>query len=368
MPKTVLQLIETGEVGGSEMVVLALCQQLRKTGVRPIAGLLAEGTWLHHQLRQAGIETIVFQNRYPCDPSFLWRLIRVILDYHVDVVHAHEFMMNVYGTLAARMTGRRSIATVHGKVYFWRKARRRVAYRMALKYATYFVAVSADLKQFVAQNLGVDAARIQVVYNGIDTTQFQNTRAQDARALLGFDVGTPVIGSVGNLYPVKGYSDLLKAAVKVTQALPQATFLIVGLFTEYTDQLKAEIAALHLENNVRLLGFREDIPALLSIMDLFVLPSLSEGLSLSVLQAMSSCKPVIVSGVGGNVEIIENEKTGILVPPQSSDLLAEKILFVLKEDDLARRMGEAARKRVEAAFSIEAMVQRYLQMYGIVPP
>ncbi len=362
--KTILQLIETGGPGGAETVVINLCQALRRAGHRPIAGLFREG-WLAEQIRKTGTEVIVFENRYGLDPFFLFRLIQTIRWMRVDVIHAHEFMMNVYGTMAGRLTGRPTVATLHGKVYFFEKRRRRFAYRWVAKYANHFVAVSEDLKAFVAQKGAIDPSRIRVVHNGIDTAHYDGASQRSVADWAGFEVGTPIIGTVGNLYPVKGYPDLFKAAKKVVREFPSATFLIIGGdFAGHGAGFKAEVAALNLEKNVKFMGFREDVADFLSIIDLFVLPSLSEGLSLAVLQAMSARRPVVVSKVGGNLEVIADEKTGCLVPPQRSDLLAEAILALLRNPDRARQIGIAARKRVEDLFSTDAMIDHYLYLYG----
>jgi glycosyltransferase involved in cell wall biosynthesis len=362
--KTILQLIETTEPGGAETVVLNLCQGLRRAGHRPIAGLFREG-WLAEQLRKTGTEVIVFENRYGLDPFFLFRLVQTILQRRVEVIHAHEFMMNVYGTMAGRLTGRPVVATLHGKVYFFRKRRRQIAYRWVAKYADHFVAVSEDLKTFVAQTGKIDPSRIRVVYNGIDTAKYDGASQRSAADWAGFEVCTPIIGTVGNLYPGKGYPDLFKAAKKVVHEFPSATFLIIGGdFAKYGAAFKAEVATLGLEKNVKFMGFREDVADFLSIIDLFVLPSLSEGLSLAVLQAMSSEKAVVVSKVGGNLEVIADEKMGCLVPPQQSDLLAEAILALLRNPDRGRQIGIAARKRVVECFSADAMLDHYLYLYG----
>jgi glycosyltransferase involved in cell wall biosynthesis len=362
--KTILQLIETGGPGGAETVVIDLCKALRRAGHRPIAGLFKEG-WLSEQIRKTGTEVILFENRHGFDPLFLYRLIRTIQQKKVDAIHAHEFMMNVYGTVAGCLTGCPTVATLHGKVYFYKKWRRQAAYRWVAKYARHFVAVSEDLKAFVAQKGKIDPARIRVVCNGIDTMEYAGAGQRSAADWAGFEVGAPIIGSVGNLYPVKGYPDLFKAAKKVIREFPSATFLIVGGdFANKAEGFKAEVATLGLEKNVKFMGFREDVADFLSIIDLFVLPSLSEGLSLAVLQAMSSEKAVVVSKVGGNLEVIADEKMGCLVPPQQSDLLAEAILALLRNPDRARQIGIAARKRVEELFSTDAMLDHYLHLYG----
>ena len=370
-PTVVLHLIESAGPGGAETVVLDLCKRTKAAGIVPLMATLRQReSWLPKALADVGIETFSLENRYPLDPILLWRLAKLVRDRRVDVIHSHEFTMNVYGTVVASLLGIPNICTAHGKGYPFERARRRVAYRWAVNHATHFVAVSEDLKRFIIEQLSVDAQAVTVVYNGIDTAVYDSAAARLPPAVEGVSELTegrrrwPIIGSVGNLYPVKGYPILLQAAVRVIREYPDALFLVIGKTnTAHADFLKAEVTRLGLSGHVRFLGFREDVVALLSFLDLFVLPSLSEGVSLAVLQAMSSRLPVIVSRVGGNVEVVEDDQSGLLFPSENARSLAEKMSHLLRDPDRRHQLGDAARQRVEATFSIDTMFGRYLSLY-----
>lgn len=176
------------------------------------------------------------------------------------------------------------------------------------------VAVSEDLKRFITKNVGVPSERIKVIYNGQDVLPRmaleKKRRLQDE---LGLGEDEQLVGMVGSLYPVKGHKYLLAAVPRILKAHPHTTFLIVGR-GELASQLKEEVKRSGLEKQVRFLGFREDVSALLSLMDIFVLPSLSEGLSIALLEAMTAGKPVIATSVGGNPEVVVDGETGFLVP------------------------------------------------------
>jgi glycosyltransferase involved in cell wall biosynthesis len=133
------------------------------------------------------------------------------------------------------------------------------------------------------------------------------------------------------------------------------------------DRLKEEVSGMGLEKNIDFLGYREDIPQLLQAMDIFILPSLSEGTPLSILEAMASLKPVVATDVGGLSEIIENGETGFLVPSKDPGSLAAKILLVLENRDLAEKMAAAARKKVVCEYDLSIMVRKYVDLYEGMP-
>jgi glycosyltransferase involved in cell wall biosynthesis len=182
------------------------------------------------------------------------------------------------------------------------------------------------------------------------------------RTELGIASTDPVIGVVGSLYPVKGHHHLLAAVPQVLRVYPQATFLIVGK-GDLEDSLREEVMRRGLERAVRFLGYREDVPNLLSIMDIFVLPSLSEGLSLALLEAMAAGKPVVATNVGGNPELVRDGVTGFSVPPQDPDAIAGGILSLLGDERRRKIFGDNGRQRVKQYFSLEAMADNYQKLY-----
>ncbi len=365
--KVVLQLIETSGIGGAETVVLELCKRLDKNCFLPIVVLLHDG-WLNQQLINHGIETIIIKNKYPYDPFCLWQLIKIIKKRNVDIIHSHEFMMNVYGTITAFLTNRPNIVTIHGKNYFWEKWRRRIAYRFMAYFATKTVSVSEDLKKFIVDKVGIDADKISVIYNGIDVERFNSNLSPQDKMKLKKELGINgiVIGTIGNPYPVKGHIYLIKAASKVINEYPDATFLIIGKQTKYMDELKKEVLNLNLENNIKFLGFRDDIPQLLQLMDVFVLSSIHETFSIATIEAMAALKPIVVTKCGGPEEIIIEGKTGFFVPPMDSEALAEKILTLLKNKELAEKLGQSGSEWVRQKFTMKAMIKNYRELYDTV--
>jgi glycosyltransferase involved in cell wall biosynthesis len=359
--KNVLHLTETSDTGGAENMIISLVENLDQSRYRSVVCLLRDG-WLNAQLQRRGIETIVIPQPRSVDFLWLYRAYRVLKDRSIHVMHSHEFAMNAYGSLLSAISGIPIVATVHGKNYYCEKWRRRAAYRFAARHSS-MVAVSDDLRQFLSQRVGIPLGNIRVVHNGIDLKRYAAHEGDNAvRAELGIGVDQRVIGTVGNLFAVKGQTYLLKACKTVAGEFPTFVLLIAGE-GEQMDSLRKEASDLGIARNVRFLGFRNDVPSLLQAMDVFVLPSLSEGLPLSILEALALKKPVVATNVGGVSEIIEDGINGYFVPPKSPEALAHRILMLLHGPGVAARIGEAGRKRVEDAFALERMVREYESLY-----
>src|SRR3989304_6571108 len=250
--RVILQLIESWDAGGAETVVLELCCRLDKKLFYPIAVVRSDG-WLNQQLLKNGIETIILKDRYSYDLLFLKRLISIINKRNVSIIHSHEFITNVYGTMAAILTKKTIITTIHGMNYYGEKLRRRVAYRIMSYLATHIVAVSEHQKKFICDRTGISPNKISVIYNGVDLQKFNDNYCKAAESIISKNRvvkdGFPIIGTIGNLYPVKGHIYLIKAAPKIISKFPKTTFLIVGKTTKYLDELKKEVARLNLEKN-----------------------------------------------------------------------------------------------------------------------
>ena len=173
----------------------------------------------------------------------------------------------------------------------------------------------------------------------------------------------PVVGIIGTLSPYKGHQDFLKAAVLALQRYPQTIFLIIGRDEGLFSFLKSLTRELHIQNSVIFTGERNDIPALLSMLDILVSSSLVEGLSNVILEGMAAGKPIVATEVGGTPELIIHEQTGLLVPPSDPDRLAEAMIRLLGDKVLRDQLGNAARKRAARLFSMEQMILHLENLY-----
>jgi glycosyltransferase involved in cell wall biosynthesis len=198
---------------------------------------------------------------------------------------------------------------------------------------------------------------------GVDVRAFDpNAGPANIRAELGLAPGTLLFGSVGRLVPVKNYACLIRAAHKVFESVPNAALLFVG-----DGPLQADLTALARElgivNRVHFLNWRKDVPHLLRQLDVFVLSSFSEGMSNSILEAMTARKPVVATAVGGNTELVVENETGFLVPSDHPEKMAGALLALLRNETQRLAMGAAARKHIEAHFTLPQMMRNYQRVY-----
>ena len=362
MQKTILYAIETSGPGGAEKMLINLVESLDKKRFRPLIVLLQTG-WLDDQLRSRGHQPFIFPLDRMIDIGWLRKAASLIKAEDVNVLHAHEFYMNTYCALLSRFTGVPCVTTVHGRNYYPEKWYRRSAYRMASKHSA-MVAVSNGIRDFLQDTVGISGSNLITIRNGIDVDTYTSVLKlrTTTRNEIGLTQEQPVIGCLGNLYPVKGHTYLVQAAATICQRYPDSVFLFAGR-GKMLESLQRQAVQLGVERNMRFLGFRDDTPMLLAAMDLFVLPSLSEGLPLSLLEAMAACKPIIASAVGGIPEVIVHEKNGLLVKQADAQALAESVLLLLDNRDLASTIAQQAQKDVIAHHNVTAMTKTYEALY-----
>ncbi len=363
----VLHLIETGGPGGAERMLVHLASGIAPD-FRSHAALLREG-WLAASLRRHGVPVTLLRYGRDRAPARLRSLatlqdvLRLVRGERVALLHTHEFFMNLLGLLVSRATGIPQVATVHGKNYYGDRWRRRAIYRLVGRFTGALVAVSEDIGAFLADRVGVAPGHIRVVPNGVPLPPAASReRILRGRRDLGVEDDAPVVIAVGSLYPVKGHVHLVEAARAILDRVPRAQILLVG-GGGLRESLEARARANGVADRVRLLGHRDDVADLLALSDVFVLPSLSEGTPLALLEAMAAGLPAVASRVGGVGAVIEPGITGILVPPADSHALAEGITGLLEDRDRARAMGRAAREAVGRRFSSAAMLGAYQALY-----
>lgn len=366
--RTVLHVIETGGPGGAEKMMVHLAAGLGPV-YRSEAALIRD-TWLGAALRMREIPVTMLHHKSRGffgslrDLATLCDLARLMRERRVAILHTHEFYMNTVGLIASKLTGIPLVATIHGKNYYAERLMRRLAYRFLGKFADQIVAVSEDVKSFLANHVGIPMNRIRVVPNGIPVGEEPHHEGLlTLRKSLGLDQHTYVVGTVGSLYPVKGHKYLIDAAVAVVHRFPDVVFLVVGR-GGLRQELEAQAQHLGVASHIRFLGHREDVTDLLGLFDVFVLPSLSEGMPLALLEAMAAGVPAVATRVGGVGEVVEDGKTGLLVPPEDGFALAESIVKLLEDRTLARRMGNCAQEAVDRHFSLEKMVRAYREIYA----
>jgi glycosyltransferase involved in cell wall biosynthesis len=358
----VLHMMEGPDPGGAETILVELATHLGE-GFESEGLVLVPG-WIHSTLGERGIPTHTLPLERSFDLSWSVRLARLVRARGIDLIQSHEFTTNCYATLAARLARVPIACTVHGKVYYPGRYYRRAAYRWTARTADAFVAVSEDLARFLHRALGIPERRLRVILNGVDLSRFgaPATGREAARAAVRAELGLPadafVALTVAALFEVKAHADLIDAAAVVLKARPGTVFLFVGE-GPLEDALKVRAERLGVGKNIRFLGFRRDVPELLAASDAFVLPSLSEGLPVSVIEASAAGLPVVATDVGGTGEVVADGETGLLVPPRQPERLAAALGRLAADRAEARRLGEAGRERARTRFGLERMVADY---------
>lgn len=364
-------LIGTLEVGGAEGQLVQLVSRLDRRRFEPVVCCLSSGGPYVEALRAAGVsvEVIGFRGfrifRHPHRiAAQLFRLVRAMRRWQPHVAHGFLFWAYVLAAYAARLarvpivlSSRRSLGRFKaGKRHFL--ALERLANRMT----DLVIANSEAVRQDAMREEGLAGEKVVVIHNGLDLTRFGAPPDEALRRSLGLDRKGPVIGVVANFLHYKGHQHFLEAWSAVAQRFPEAVALLVG-DGPLRPVVEARLETTGLARSVRVLGTHEDVPALLALMDLVVLPSLEEGFSNAILEAMAAGKPVLATAVGGNPEAVIHGATGLLVPPRDSQTLAETMLWLLERPREAARFGEAGRRRVAERFEISAMVRQYEAVY-----
>ncbi len=359
--RTILYLSTSSGPGGAERVISNLAVSLDPERYRAILCLFRPG-WIQERSESRGVRTYIIPTSGMADWRWAVRFKRLLQQERVDLIHAHEFDANVQGAFVAALLGIPLVATIHGKNYFWEKLRRRLAYRCVSHWTT-MVAVSQNLKQFVIEKVGVSPDRLRVVYNGVDTLPYcEATEVDLLRKELDLPEQDRIVGVVGNLYPVKGHQYLIDGIPSILEKCPNTSFLFAGRGHLETE-LKEQVHRLNLDRRVHFLGLRQDISRILALLDVFVLPSLSEGLSMAILEAMIAEKPVVATNVGGNPELVLDGETGFLVSPRDSRALAESVTKLLVDREQAMKFAERGKHRAEGQFSLRTMARAYETLY-----
>jgi glycosyltransferase involved in cell wall biosynthesis len=356
----VAHLIESDGPGGAERVVVQLATALQSAGAYNVVFLPADGEgWLAGELAGSGVAIEYFKIERPVSTRCASGLVQAFRRHRVAVAHSHEFTMAVYGAWASWRVGVPHVITMHGSHYYGARLRRRLAMRAAIAASRHIVAVSDPLARAISHDLGVRRSRVAVLPNGVRYTAPELITLRDELRLSPDD---RLVVAVGNLYPVKGHHHLIDAAALLAERHPTLHVAIAGR-GDLAESLRAQARDRGIDHRVHLLGLRSDVAAVLAAADVFVLPSLSEGLPLALLEAMWAGLPIVASNVGEVAVALCDGEVGELVEPGDAAMLAGVLDRVLNDPGHARRLGDGAARRARAEYDITRMVGRYVELY-----
>jgi len=354
----ILYTIETRGPGGAEILLFSMAKYCKDNGFSNHGYFIKEG-WIKKKFNNAGFKTIYHPLKKGIDLFFLIHFIKIIKKYQIDVIHSHEFAMSFYSSIASLLTGVKVISTFHGMNYHCDTKRRQWMMKFIAQISN-IVAVSEDVRTLISSRAGINKKNILLIENGIKSS------ADIAKGGLKDELNLPedciLVGTVGRLHKIKGHKYLVKAAKNLVDKNDNIYFIIAGDGAE-KESIFRLIIQLGLSKRFFLIGARNDIPNLLSSLDIFILPSLSEGTSLALLEAMSYGLPIIATKVGNNPNLIKNSKHGFLIRTQHPDDIADCVQEII-DKNMFFMFSSANKKLVKEFYSFEKMMGKYLEIYS----
>ncbi len=357
------------KMGGAEKVVSYYARYHDRNRFELIICSLTNDGELGEEIRKFNIKTFIFNKHKTSPITFLLRLIKFIKSENIDIIHSHNFVVNNWLVMAALLSGVKCrIRTDHTEQnQFYKKG---ILFSIISNILGIFnnkvISVSSKVMNSNQKRAIFTNNKYITIYNGINPDLYILKELDKQKYYNEFFIenGTKILGNIGNLTPQKGQKYLIEAAKIVIDQYPDVVFLIVGK-GDLKEELVAFSEKLEIKRNIIFTGFRADIPELLQLMDIFVLSSLREGFSISLLEAMAAKKACVVTDVGGNSEAVKDGITGYVVPPKDPNEMADKILKLLKEDRLRDSFGEKGRERVLENFTADRMVRNIEKVYEL---
>lgn len=361
-----LQVVPGLTVGGTEKMFVQFLPLFDNARYNLSVCCLKGPGALSRELEERGIE-VEYLNM-PRGPGFLifldsfravTKLVNLMKKRKIDIVHSYLFRANILCRIAAKLAGVPVVISSMRGIEVSRKYPLLME-RLTSPLVDKFTAVSDAIRNYIIRKARIDSKKIVTIHNGIRISEAKVAPIE--RKEFGLGSGVAIVGVVARLAKEKGYPYLLNAARVVIKKYPEAHFLIVGDGPQREELIKLA-SNLGLNDHITFTGYRRDVLSVLALFDIFALATLWEGLPIVILEAMVMAKPVVTTNVMGNPEVVVNGVTGFLVPPRDPESLAERILELLKDENLRKRMGGAGRRQIEEKFTIKKMVSETERLY-----
>lgn len=354
----VLHLITELSSGGAQSALLRLLAGLDRSTFEPVVACLYHGdAAVAQQIRALGITVVDLGMTHKGRLDALGRLYQLLRREQPTILHTWLFHANLSGRILGRLTGVPIIICSERTMAMESEWRYHLN-RWTIGYVDRVIAVSENVRQFCINHIGIPAEKLLVIYNGVDVASHAPLTREEARQQIGLDEDSFLLAVMSRLDPVKGVDMLIEAMLQVETG----TLVIFGDGSEKAA-LQKKAQAEGLELRVRWMGYRADATSLLPAFDLFVQPSLHEGMPNAVLEAMAVGLPVVATAVGGTPEVVQDAVTGCLVPAGDPTGLAQAIRRLQNEPVLRCKMGNAGRERVASHFALHNMIAQTTALY-----
>lgn len=366
-PIKILHLTPSLTVGGAERLLLSLAERLDRSRfeVHVCSLGVVRGNQLQSEFERLALPLYVVGSKRLYDVRSVVGVARYVRSRRIDILHTHQSNADVVGQVVGRLLGRPVVSTMHSVPHNYNRERlySRWLARMTARYlSTRFIAVSQAVRNAFVREWHIPAERFTTIYNAVPLELYR--AIPEGRPDRGTHEG-PVIANIGRLGQSKGQHVLLDAAALVLRQRPDARFMIVGQ-GRLDQQLKEQARALGIADRVIFTGLRHDIPTILAQSDIFVLSSFWEGLPLSAVEAMAAARPVVLTDVGGNRELVEPGAQGLIVPPGDPRALADALLLLSNDEPRRMEMGRAGRARVWRDFNMDTFVAQHEALYEAI--
>lgn len=368
--KNIMHVVWSLEVAGAEKLAYDMVHAIPVDRSRPLVCSVNNGGLLGDMLRAEGFD-VYHRNKKPgLDWSVVSWLREILTKEQIDVIHAHQYSPMVYSVLAACGNRRIKIVyTEHGRNYpEQRRWKRQLINPLLAMGIDSIIAIAASTRKAMMKYDSLPGGKINVVHNGVNLKKVRGNGDVDAkRRELGIPAGYDIVGTATRFDEVKNLPMILRAFKNILNVRPETCLLLAGT-GRLENELKILASDLGIIEQVYFLGLRHDLPDLLRIYNVFLLSSHTEGISIALLEAMANGIPAVVTEVGGNPEVVVHGDTGYLVPTEDFKTMADRVLQLLENPQLACEMGRNGMLRVERDFSFAKMMAEYLEIYGVGYP
>jgi len=362
----ILHLYQNSKIGGVQQQIFSLIRSYNKDIFNPIFCCLGKKEKIAEKLEQHGIEVITLNRTNYNRLSFkiIKDLYKIIKEKNIHILRTHRYRSNLYGRIAGWLAGVPVIiSSVHDNYRSDKKIGRRLINKLLSNINDKIVAVSESIKNDIIRYDRIKPSKIEVIKNGVDTLIFKpEIKDYDFLNSLGINNNEIVVGFVGRIVPAKGLEYLLEAFSYLKKERNNIKLLIVG-DGAILRNLKNYSIELGISEYTIFTGERQDIQKILTCIDIFVMPSIAEGLPNALLEAMSSGKPIVTTKVGGIPEIIKDRFNGLIIPEKNSEMLAKAVKELITDKDLSEKLGKNARYFIIENYSIEAVTKKWEALY-----
>ncbi len=382
LPQTILHVIDALNYGGAQKLLVSLAQWTPKRLYKTLICSLQENEELKDQFESLNVPVFCFHRPRPSISrphlfgTYFFHNIRDIMricrQEKVDVIQCHLSDAEFIGILAGRLTGiPRILTTIHypdllppRRAGDFRNFLRWLYTKIIYKWVDAIIAVSEDVSQKLQEIFGQKPPKVRVMMNRIDVQAFATAPpSEDLRKSLGLLPQNRILTTVARLMPPKGHAYLIEAMHQLVPKFEDLKLLLVG-DGDLRQPLKKKCAGLGLMEHTLFLGSRRDIPAILALTQIFILPSLWEGTSLALLEAMASCKPIVATDIPGNRSVLQHQKNSCLVPPGNAAALAEAIVFLLEHPDVGHKYAQNAHELACTRFDIRQSIDELEKLWA----